>query len=73
MKPQPRFLETITFMGNDMLIPINSIRCVYSTFEEDGCAIIIKFEDNNKTSEHFEDEDKMTTRFNKIKYIIGAE
>ena len=73
MTKEYRFLKTITFMGNDFLIPINSIRCVYSTFDENGCKIIIKFETDNETSEGFNDEDKMRVRFNQIKEIIGAE
>lgn len=68
-----KFLETITFLGDNILIPINRIS--YISFKyTNGWEIHIVGDNDMSLSEHFgENENKATRRFEQIKNIIKAE
>lgn len=69
-----RFLETVTFLGNDVLVPINSIRCITCRIGERGSyQIAITGEGEWEWVEHFEDSKKCDIRYKMIKEIIGAK
>lgn len=68
-----KFLQTITFLGNEMLIPISDIKCIFLNYSEDTFKIIIKGFSETETSECFVSEQKMINRYHQIKKIIGAE
>jgi len=68
-----RFLKTITFLGNDVLIPINKIENILISYN-DGWRIKIKGEGDYSWEECFgDDEAKCYTRYEMIKEIIGAK
>jgi hypothetical protein len=70
-----KFLETITPLGDSILIPIDQIRHVVIKYTTGwGIHIIGLGEDSFDLSEHFQkDGDKATRRFEQIKKIIEAE
>ena len=73
MTQQARFLETITFMGNDILIAISDIKCIYLTYVDKSHKIVIKCFSETETEENFSDGDKAVIRYQQIKDIIGAK
>lgn len=75
-KNKPRFLETIALSGEDMLVPIKDIKCVYIKHKENGSwVIVIQGENNNFQAEECfgEDFENLEIRLDQIKSIIGAE
>jgi len=67
------FLETITFLGDTILIPINRIRYISIGYKTDWVIRIIG-DNDMELSEHFgEDEDKAFQRCEAIKKIIKAK
>jgi len=65
------FLETITFMGSDALIPINRIK--YINFScSDGYRIKITSDDGDWEECFGNDMDKANARYKMIKKIIKA-
>jgi hypothetical protein len=65
------FLETITVLGNPVLIRIEKIQSVILKYGED-IRIMTELQETNY-SEHFgKDEKKAVERFEQIKEIIGA-
>jgi hypothetical protein len=69
----PKFLETITFMGGDILIAISDIKCVYISYKGKSHVIVIKCFSETETEEHFDDENAMANRYQQIKKILEAE
>lgn len=67
------FLETITWMGNDALVPIKDIQYINFKTHETSYEIEIKGKDALGWSEHFDDEKKARERYEMIKKIIGAK
>ena len=69
------FLETVTFMGNDILIRIDHIKCVYITYSDGSHKIVIKMDDENKNEyiECFQCEDKLVARYQEIKSILNSK
>lgn len=67
-----KFLETITFMGDTILVPIDRIRYILVRYTK-GWEIHIVGDDEMDLSEHFgDDEEKLNKRFDMIKNIIEA-
>jgi hypothetical protein len=68
-----KFLETITALGNDVLVPVSQIKIIWITYGQNGWEIHIKGQDNNEWIECFEkDEKKLNVRWTMIKYILGV-
>jgi len=67
-----RFLETITFMGNDALVPIDRIKWINFTYI-DGWRIKIVSDDGDWEECFGDDDDKASKRYVMIKRIIEAE
>lgn len=68
-----KFLETITFFGNSVLVPIDRIEYVMWNISEKGIEqICIKGEGQYEWIERFDDEDDAKKRFEQIKKIMGA-
>lgn len=66
-----RFLETITFYGNDVLVPIERIKFINLTFEKDWIIRIVS--DDGDWEEHFgKDEQAARERYARIKKVIGG-
>ncbi len=69
-----KFLETITFMGNDVLVPVDRIQYIMARCGEKGWEISIKGEGEFEWVEHFGDDDKkMLKRYNMIKHILEVK
>lgn len=70
-----RFLETITFLGNDVLVPIKRIEYIMFRINENGSyEISIKGRGKYEWFEHFgEDEKKANARYEMIKGIVNAD
>ncbi len=69
-----KFLETLTFLGNDILIPIDRIEYIVWRVNEKGChEINIKGEGKFEWVEIFDTREKAEVRYNMIKKIIEAE
>ncbi len=67
------FLETITFLGDNILVPINRIRYIYIRHIK-GWEIHIIGDNDIDLSEHFgEDNQKLNKRYEEIKKIIKAK
>ncbi len=67
-----KFLETITLLGDTILVPIDRIQYISFRYTN-GWEIHIVGDDSMDLSEHFgQDEDKATFRFDRIKTIIEA-
>ena len=67
------FLETITFLGNDMLIPIGDIQCIYTGYNGRSYKITIKCFSGSETEENFDDGDKMLARYKQLRTILKAK
>lgn len=78
-----RFLETINFFGDDVLIPIDRIAFINLKGKEDGCFISIKAKGDKAAPDYFNLEEhfgfsdvetkKAETRWQQIKDILGAK
>ncbi len=69
-----KFLETITFLGNDVLIPIHKIEYIMFKITDRGSyEINIKGKGKYEWSEFFDDEKKAEKRYNMIKEILEAK
>lgn len=69
-----KFLETITFFMNDLLIPIDRIKSISVMHSQEGWEIKISSDDGMETVECFhKDQDKMQKRYEQIKDIIKAK
>ncbi len=67
------FLETITFFGNDVLVPISKIELIWITHDENGGEIHIKGEGKLEWVEFFgKDDEKLNARYEQIKKIVGG-
>lgn len=68
-----KFLESITWLENDVLIPIDRIKFINRTFE--GSSLVIKIvSDDGSWEEHFgQDEEKCEKRYRQIIHIIRAK
>lgn len=68
------FLESITWLDNDVLIPINRIRHIVSRMiDEDSYEIEITGFGKNAWKECFNNKDKWEKRYKQIKQIICAK
>jgi len=67
-----KFLETITFMGNDVLIPIDRIKSV-NLHGLKGYSIKITSDDGEYEECFADDREKWLLRYEMIKKIIGAK
>lgn len=66
------FLETVTFLGDNILIPVNRIKFISLRYVKDWEIHIVGDEEMD-LSEHFgDDEEKATKRWEQIKKIIKA-
>ena len=66
------FLETITAMGESMLVPISSIQFILIRHREDGWAIKIQGE-YFECMEYFgDDEERLDKRYQMIKKLLGV-
>ena len=63
------FLETITVVGNDVLVPLNRIKFIYCTCDNIGYKIHIVGDDGDWI-ECFEDVDKQDKRYTEIKNAL---
>ena len=71
----PRFLQTITVLGYELIIPIDRIIYIaegYEGGEEDRYFIKIISDDNGSAIEYFEEEECFENRLEIIKSIIGT-
>ncbi len=66
-----KFLETITFLGNDALVPIDKIKYINTSYSDKSYKISITGYDGDWV-ECFDDEEKMQKRYKMIKRIIQA-
>lgn len=66
------FLETITFVGNDALVPVDKIKHINRGYYENGYQIKIKsiYEDAEWVECFGEDEKKCDERYRQIKKIL---
>jgi hypothetical protein len=64
------FLETITALGNDVLVPINRIKYVYTGHDGENYCIKIASDDGDWVENFGEDEAKMNARYNFIKHYL---
>jgi len=67
-----KFIETITFMGNDVLVPIKKIEYIMMRANEKGYEITIKGRHEFEWVEHFADHKKALVRYKMIMKIIKA-
>lgn len=66
------FLETITWMNNDVLVPINRIKHLTLSYKKDWEIRIVT--DDGDWEEHFDEyEDKARKRYEMIKSILKAK
>jgi hypothetical protein len=69
-----RFLETITPLGYDVLIPIDSIIFILNAVSNTGSYMIKIKTDNGEYEEYFDkDSDKCLLRYNMIKELLYAK
>lgn len=69
-----KFLETITCLDNDLLVPIDKIRYISKTYQNSNWKINIYVDDKLHAEENFgNNEDKAIFRYNQIKKIISAK
>lgn len=69
-----RFLETITFMGNDALVPIDRIKYINMCADGDGYKIKIHSDDGEWAECFYKSEsEKANKRYKMIKEILGAK
>lgn len=69
-----KFLETITALGNDVLVAVDRIKYIYCTYGNNGWEIHIKGDDDqSEWVEHFEKNDeKFNFRYKMIKDLLGV-
>lgn len=67
-----KFLETITFFGNDALVPIDRIKYINLLGTENGFKIVVVSDDGD-WEEHFTDAKKANKRYDMIKEIVEAK
>ena len=67
-----KFLETITFLGGDMLIPVTDIKCIYLSSTAENYKLVIKCFSDTDTEENFSTKEAYITRYNEIKEILEA-
>ena len=67
-----KFLETITFSGNEMLIPVSSIRTIYKTADENSDKLVITFDEDNKTVEYFKTYEELERRYQEVKKLLNT-
>lgn len=67
------FLETVTFMDNDALIPINRIKYVNTGFGKDLHKITITSDADIQHEEYFRTIEELRVRYDKIKEILMAQ
>jgi len=69
-----KFLESITWLGNDVLIPIANIEHIIMKAKDDeGYQIIITGQGKLGWEEHFKNEKEARKRYEIIKEIIEAK
>jgi hypothetical protein len=69
-----KFLESITWLDNDVLIPIANIQhIVMKAKDNGGYQITIKGQGELEWEEHFKNEKDARTRYEMIKEIIEAK
>ena len=64
-----KFLETITFLGNDALVPIDRIKYINLSYN-DGYRIKITSDDGDWEECFGKDQEKANKRYEMIKKII---
>ena len=57
-----KFLETITFIGYDVFVPIDRIKYINVTYREEGWQIDITSDDGNWTECFQKNEEKLNKR-----------
>jgi len=62
------FLETITALGNDVLVPINRIKFVFCVYREYWELHIVS--DDGDWAECFDNTDDLDKRYRKIKKLL---
>lgn len=67
------FLETITFMGNDVLVPVKNIRTILCRQTEKGFEIAIEEKGTFTWVENFPDEKTCQLRYREIKILLNAK
>lgn len=65
-----KFLETITFSGEDALVPIDRIKFVFRYYGEHGLKIKIVTDDGEFEEGFDKNEDKANLRYEMIKKIL---
>lgn len=66
-----KFLETITAMGESMLVPVDKINYILIRHKDNGWQIKIDGGDLFECVEHFgNDDEKLDNRYRMIKYIL---
>jgi hypothetical protein len=73
MTKKSMFIESVTFFGNDVLIPIDRIKYITCGYYEKSYQIKIVSDDGEWGECFGENEDKMKARYEQIKKIIQAE
>jgi len=68
-----KFLETISCLGYDALIPINRIKSIAYSVTSKGYRIQIWCDDENDWTEDFTDKKKADFRYEMIKEILEAK
>ncbi len=66
------FLETITFFGNVVLVPINRIKYINATYEDETYRIKIVSDDGDWEEYYGNDEINYNLRYENIKEILGV-
>lgn len=67
-----KFLETITWLGNDVLVPIDRIKYINKTASENGIEIIIKSDDGEWIECFGKDSVKAHKRYKMIQKIVKS-
>ncbi len=67
-----KFLETITFLLDDVLVPIDRIKYINSSYKS-GYRIKITSDDGEWEECFGEELEKLLIRYEQIKKIIGAK
>ena len=67
------FLETVTTLGYDALVPVSKIEVIWTTHGQGGWEIHIKGQGNFEWVECFGgDDEKLNTRWLQIKELLGV-
>lgn len=68
-----KFLETITGLGNDVLVPISKIELIWCTYGANGWEIHIKGQEQYEWVEHFgKESERFNRRYEMIKYLLDV-